>query len=377
MPRFNFSRLCHLIDCLKHIVCSSLRCIFAVHRALIGSFPFTRGLPKDRGSTRNELEISKKLPERDLIEVVEEQSVHGAVAVERPAEPVVEQPEYRPSEEDDDEFDSVKYRVETTDDFYCDYDSSWEIEEPQEGPLLNSTWRPPAHTSDAKPNLNFYLGHRGTLPDGVYISTFHNDWFRSYDKLEYVHTYIQWLFPLPEPGMNYEATPLTKEEITEFCKSSTAKENLLKSYKLMLDFYGIKLCDETTGEVGRAANWSERFFNLNSNTHNNLRITRILKCLGILGFPHYQAPLVHFFLKETIIDGKLPRVKESVLNYFLFAVRDKRQRRSLIKFAFKNFICKDEFVWCPKKIQLMWSGQSDSEQSKSQKGMNRMYESEQ
>lgn len=100
----------------------------------------------------------------------------------------------------------------------------------------------------------------------------------------------QRLFPLQEPGMNYEASPLTKEEIkvksykveisTErthtysdinfyllrqcFIESRTAKENLLKSYKLMLDFYGIKLCDEETGEVKRAVHWHDRFKNLNT-----------------------------------------------------------------------------------------------------------------
>lgn len=49
-----------------------------------------------------------------------------------------------------------------------------------------------------------------------------------------------------------------------FLKSEEAKDNLLKSYKLMLDFYGIELCDEQTGEVKRASNWKDRFDNLNS-----------------------------------------------------------------------------------------------------------------
>lgn len=92
-----------------------------------------------------------------------------------------------------------------------------------------------------------------------------------------------------------------------------------------------------------------------SRTHNNLRITRILKCLGTLGYQLYQAPLVHFFLEETLIHGKLPSVKESVLNYFLFAVLNKKERRKLIKFAYTNYTPKEEFVWCPKKIQQVWS----------------------
>lgn len=48
-----------------------------------------------------------------------------------------------------------------------------------------------------------------------------------------------------------------------FLENDTAKKNLLESYKLMLDFYGIQLESETTGRVKRAPNWAERFENLN------------------------------------------------------------------------------------------------------------------
>ncbi|CAK6958398.1 opioid growth factor receptor-like [Scomber scombrus] len=279
-----------------------------------------------------------------------------------------------------------EYRVKTTDEFYCDYDSTWETEESQEGsskrinrpapsrhykfnrfrdaardmqnyrhdyPNTVQSWRKSA--PDGMPNLEFYLGRRTSSPDGALISDFHNQWYGQYDTLEFVHTYIQWLFPLEEPGLNYDAKTLTKAEVMEFRQNAIAKKNLLMSYKLMLDFYGIEMCDEETGQVMRSANWRDRFQNLNSHTHNNLRITRILKCLGTLGFPHYQAPLVHFFLEETLIHEELARVKESALSYFMFAVRDKKQRRELIKFAYLNYEHRDDFVWCPKKIQMKWS----------------------
>ncbi|XP_075952090.1 uncharacterized protein LOC142954760 [Anarhichas minor] len=314
---------------------------------------------------------------------------HEAACRERTADSHRELTCKRPRfEEDGDEFDGDEYRVEPTDELYCGYDSTWETEEPQRGKVTR-TKRPAVYNymfdrfenaakdmqnyrhdypspvrqqrrnqvSDAKPNLQFYLGVKCSVPDGVYIGGFHTDWYGQYNSLESVHSYIQWLFPLQEPGMNYEASTLTKEEITEFCQSDTAKANLVKSYKLMLDFYGIELCDEETGEVKRAFNWRDRFNNLNSRLHNNLRITRILKCLGTLGYRHYQAPLVRFFLEETLVHGQLPDVKISVLNYFVFAVLDKRERRSLIKFAYFRYDRKEEFVWCPKKIQTTWSQQ--------------------
>nr|XP_014267945.3 opioid growth factor receptor-like protein 1 [Maylandia zebra] len=293
-------------------------------------------------------------------------------------------------EEEEEEFDSTEYRVHTTDEFYCDYDSTWETDPNEESPpsrirrSTNSnyynfsrferaardmqnyrhdypsqikTQHRKKNTNDDKSNLNFYLGKKRSVPDGVSITEFHEQWYGDYESLEYVHTYIQWLFPLQEPGVNYEASTLTKEEITDFLNHSLAKQNLLKSYELMLDFYGIVLCDEKTGEVRRAKHWEERFDNLNSHTHNSLRITRILKCLGNLGYRHYQAPLVHFFLEETLVNGQLPNIRDSVLSYFMFAVLDKKKRRRLIKYAYLHYEPKDEFVWCPKKIQKLWSKQ--------------------
>lgn len=88
-----------------------------------------------------------------------------------------------------------------------------------------------------------------------------------------------------------------------------------------------------------------------SNMHNNLRITRILKSLGELGFERYQAPLVHFFLEETLVKKTLSTVKRSVLDYFLFAVLDKQKRQELVRYAYLHFEPKDKFVWCPRKIQ--------------------------
>ncbi|KAB5536888.1 hypothetical protein PHYPO_G00112510 [Pangasianodon hypophthalmus] len=143
-------------------------------------------------------------------------------------------------------------------------------------------------------NLLFYRNRIPFRPDGVYIEQFHKYWFGDYTRLERVHSYIQWLFPTQEPGVNNSAHVLTPTEIRYFHEDVTVKKRLFKSYILMLDFYGIELVSQETGKVKRAVNWKERFANLNRNTHNNLRITRILKCLGLLGFCHYQAPLVRF-----------------------------------------------------------------------------------
>ncbi|KAL1265671.1 hypothetical protein QQF64_003698 [Cirrhinus molitorella] len=199
-------------------------------------------------------------------------------------------------------------------------------------------------------NLEFYYGKIKSSPEDVHIDEFHQQWWGEYESLEIVLTCIHWLFPLQDQGVNWSAHCLTIKEIQLFRKDEQAKSKLVKSYKLMLDFYGIRLVNESTGEVERAPNWRDRFRNLNRYSHNNLRITRILKCLGTLGLEHYQAPLVKFFLHETLVVGHLQSLKQSVLDYFMFAVLDKSERRELVRFAFKHFKPQEQFVWGPKKI---------------------------
>ncbi|KAM4572050.1 uncharacterized protein V3H82_011560 [Fundulus diaphanus] len=274
------------------------------------------------------------------------------------------------------------------DDYVCEYDSTWDTESDGDDPAgesqsrrsnqdkNKSSWAiwhtPPRNIRAAKDmqnyrrgypnltdecsedkmnNLQFYLNKFPSAPDDVYIESFLKEWKNDYKKLERVHSYIQWLFPLREPGVNYMASELTKKEIEAFKENEDAKRRLVEAYELMLGFYGIRLVNKKTGEVKRAENWKERFGNLERNMHNNLRITRILKSLGELGFDHYQAPLVRFFLEETLVRKTLSNVKRSVLDYFLFAVRDKTQRQDLVRFAYLQYEPKDKFVWCPRKIQ--------------------------
>ncbi|XP_015284181.1 PREDICTED: opioid growth factor receptor-like protein 1, partial [Gekko japonicus] len=96
----------------------------------------------------------------------------------------------------------------------------------------------------------------------VYIEEVLNKWKGDYEKLEHNHTYIQWLFPLREQGLNFYAKELTTYEIEEFKKTKEAIRRFLLAYKMMLEFFGIKLIDKT-GNVTRASNWQDRFQHLN------------------------------------------------------------------------------------------------------------------
>ncbi|XP_048406503.1 opioid growth factor receptor-like protein 1 [Stegostoma tigrinum] len=198
-------------------------------------------------------------------------------------------------------------------------------------------------------NFKFYMNQKASQPDGWTIEEIIQKWKGKYVLLERSHSYIQWLFPLREPGMNCYAKELTRQEIELFKNSKDATWRLIKAYEIMLDFYGIKLVNRKTGAVKRALHWKERFNNLNLRTHNNLRITRILKCLGEMGFEHYQPPLVKFFLTQTLVHNQLPNVRESVLDYFLYTIRSKSERRKLIVYAQKHYRPRADFVWGPPK----------------------------
>ena len=92
---------------------------------------------------------------------------------------------------------------------------------------------------------------------------------------------------------------------------------IVRSYKLMLNFYGIRLANMETGEVERQPDyWEARFLNLRMNSHNYLRINRILASLGHLGFHRYRRPLIEFFQTEVRAPGSLIATCESSLSRF-------------------------------------------------------------
>uniref|UniRef100_A0A8C5PLS3 RNase H type-1 domain-containing protein n=1 Tax=Leptobrachium leishanense TaxID=445787 RepID=A0A8C5PLS3_9ANUR len=166
------------------------------------------------------------------------------------------------------------------------------------------------------PNYEFYMNWRKFEPKGEFIETILHKWHNNYELLEENHDYIQWLFP------------------TWF---QEVQQRLRRAYRMMLKFFGVKIVggDEENIEVievERAENFTSRFDNLTANPHNNLRITRVLLSLGELGAEEYQAPLVRFFLKETLNKIKLPRMKKS-------------KRQDLLFFAWRYYFPKEEFMW--------------------------------
>lgn len=114
-------------------------------------------------------------------------------------------------------------------------------------------------------------------------------------RLEGVHDYIQWLFPLPEPSaFNPKAPILTPETIAAFRADARLRERLLRSLTLMLDFYGLALesvgdgvprIEPAPGFAAKSRGW------LHAGNHNHLRLTRILTSLRLLGLEDHARAL--------------------------------------------------------------------------------------
>ncbi|KAL6073107.1 Opioid growth factor receptor [Balamuthia mandrillaris] len=178
-------------------------------------------------------------------------------------------------------------------------------------------------------NLHFYKNERPSVPDGDYIDNIHEKWWGKYKLLERHHGYIQWLFPIREEGMNFRSQKLQPHEAEAIKEDPKCMERILKSYELMLDFYGMRLKDRQTGELERTENWEERYDNLNWSSHNYLRITRILKCLGELGLEHLKSNFLQFFIEEVYETKALKNCRSSLGNYWIGTIKDDTERARL------------------------------------------------
>lgn len=121
-----------------------------------------------------------------------------------------------------------------------------------------------------------------------------------YDRLEYMHDYIHWLFPLNEESwINPDAPVLNDIQIQEFHRNKQLKSQLVESFKIILGFYGFEYKQQKRSIIiDKSDDWNARkSVWLSRGNHNFLRITRILKSMRILGLQK-QALAFYFVLKE-------------------------------------------------------------------------------
>ncbi|KAI0695977.1 opioid growth factor receptor conserved region-domain-containing protein [Cytidiella melzeri] len=180
-------------------------------------------------------------------------------------------------------------------------------------------------------NLAFYSNKRRCQPDNLLISEIHESWRGDYNKLEYNHGFIQWLFPLREHGVNHEAQPLQPHEIKAMVADEGIMARVLESYRLMLDFYGMQLMSSETGLLSRSEppqRSMERYHNIVRASHNNLRISRILKSLSELGLERLNAAfLLHILNEQSEHDMlKTATITRSMDSWWANCIRNDEER---------------------------------------------------
>lgn len=156
------------------------------------------------------------------------------------------------------------------------------------------------------PLIQFYRG-RGTDAEGRYLNEILK-W--NHYKLEVVHNYIQWLFPLRvASAFNADAPILDDEQIRIFRTDDGLKTRLAQVFTMMLEFYGFELHTANEGriQIVPSVEWPEHKRNwLTPGNHNLLRITRILTSLCLLGMEdHSRAFFAALEQVYATTDGKI------------------------------------------------------------------------
>jgi hypothetical protein len=168
--------------------------------------------------------------------------------------------------------------------------------------------------------IGFYSG---TEPDhrGRYV---HEIQLWADDQLECVHDYVQWLFPLTEPsGFNTAAPVLTRESVQEFRTRPELQQQLRSSFLRMMTFYGFEARSGDDITLTRAPNFAAKAAGwLSPSNHNHLRITRILRCLTVLGL---EAEAKAFFgclseIYENEQNKPVPAISDETMLYWKEAV---------------------------------------------------------
>lgn len=137
-------------------------------------------------------------------------------------------------------------------------------------------------------------------------------------RLEFGHTYIQWVFPLREfSNFNPDAPLLTDEDIQLFKANPVMQENLLRSFKVYLNFLGLEVILGDYHKVQKAPHFEEECRGLfRQANHNWLRITRVITCLKTIGTPMLVDAADAFYLCLRKLHEEEGLVSENSFTYW-------------------------------------------------------------
>jgi len=122
-------------------------------------------------------------------------------------------------------------------------------------------------------------------------------WNFSNDELESAHDYVQWLFPIEKTGMS-PAPVMTKNTAAVMTSDAEIKKNILRSLDIFLKFMGYTRVNNPKCDLVRNADFEKRAKNwIIDNTHNHLRMTRLLKFLKYINLDSCTESLFAEFTK--------------------------------------------------------------------------------
>lgn len=143
------------------------------------------------------------------------------------------------------------------------------------------------------------------------------------------------LYPIRAQGVNPSAQPLQAHEITSLLAQPNIQESLIDSYKIWLKFLGIRLVSAETGLLSRSSSgFDARTRNFRQNSHNLLRVSRVMQWLSEFGLENHSESFLLFLLAErkaygwTISPlGRASAFADSVMRYYMWCYRDEDRRR--------------------------------------------------
>ena len=133
-------------------------------------------------------------------------------------------------------------------------------------------------------------------------------------ELEMEHDFIQWLFPSPDASLCHPEAPVASAQTFQALRQDPlAVHGLLQAFERMLKFYGLRRDASGRGLAlyGRHADVSGW---LKGPTHNDLRLTRMLRALSLCG-QQAQADLLLSFLLVRFAASEDPH-RQASLSYW-------------------------------------------------------------
>ena len=117
------------------------------------------------------------------------------------------------------------------------------------------------------------------------MATLQDIWDYTPQEKEDIHSYIQWLFPTDRPSdFNAIGPCFDKEDFIHLRRNQTIIDNVIHSFKAMLEFFHLQLEDSFGGYVvTKSSSFDEKADWLRSSDHNQLRISRVLRSLHLFG----------------------------------------------------------------------------------------------